>query len=103
MFLWLGFALNFQSNLDGRSQTLPKLYTMAASDLHDVTAGSNGGYTAGVGYDLVTGRGTPIANLVANDLLDAAGNITGRFRNIDQSKAGRGLPAQHQPNDQSRG
>jgi len=48
---------------------------------HDITTGSNananGGFSAGVGYDLVTGRGTPFANLIARDLVDAPGNITG--------------------------
>jgi hypothetical protein len=48
---------------DGRTGTLPKLYSLPASDFHDITSGGNG-YTAGPGYDLVTGRGTPIANLL---------------------------------------
>ncbi len=30
-----------------------------ATDFHDITSGSNGGYTAVVGYDLVTGWGSP--------------------------------------------
>ncbi len=53
--------------LDGPSQTLPDLYALSASDFHDITTGSNG-FAAGVGYDLVTGRGSPIANLVVADL-----------------------------------
>ena len=38
-----------------------------ASDFHDITSGTSTGspeYSAGAGYDLVTGRGTPVANLV---------------------------------------
>src|SRR5207247_1972094 len=38
----------------------------------DVKTGSSTGspsYSAGTGYDLVTGRGTPIANLVVSDLV----------------------------------
>ena len=50
--------------LDGRTQTLPVLYALPAADFHDITTGSNGGFSAGPGYDLVTGRGTPIANLL---------------------------------------
>ncbi len=44
------------------------LYTLPSSDFHDVTSGSNGGYSAGRGYDLVTGLGSPIVNLVVSDL-----------------------------------
>src|SRR5262249_57811858 len=53
--------------LDGRTQTLPAIYSLSSSDFHDVTSGNNG-YAAGSGYDLVTGRGTPIVSKVAVDL-----------------------------------
>ena len=56
-----------QPSLDGATQTLPWLYQLPASDFHDITSGSNG-CTAGPGYDMVTGRGTPIANLLVPDL-----------------------------------
>lgn len=62
-----GRALANESSLSGASQTLPALYNMSASDFHDITSGTSTGtpnYTAGPGYDLVTGRGTPLANLV---------------------------------------
>ncbi|HEX3655624.1 MAG TPA: choice-of-anchor tandem repeat GloVer-containing protein [Pirellulales bacterium] len=52
-----------QGTLDGPSQTLPELYQLPAADFHDVTSGNNGNGAA-PGYDLVTGIGTPIANLV---------------------------------------
>ncbi len=32
------------------------------SYFHDITSGSNGGHSAGTGYDMVTGIGSPIAN-----------------------------------------
>jgi len=64
-----GRALAGQGSLDGFTQTLPALYKLPSSDFHDVTSGGNGGYQAGAGYDLVTGRGTPIANLVIRDLV----------------------------------
>jgi subtilisin-like proprotein convertase family protein len=64
-----GRVLAGEGTLDGASQTLPKLYSLSSSDFHDVTTGSNG-HSAGVGYDLVTGLGTPIAPLVAHDLID---------------------------------
>jgi hypothetical protein len=58
------------STLDGPSQTLPALYTLPASDFHDITSGSNGGFLAGPGYDEVTGLGTPRADLLVPDLAD---------------------------------
>ncbi len=59
-----GRMLHGQGTLDGATQTLPALYNLSASDFHDVTTGGNGTYNAGTGYDLVTGLGTPIANLL---------------------------------------
>jgi hypothetical protein len=43
------------------------LYDLSLTDFHDVTFGNNGN-AAGVGYDLVTGIGTPVANLLVPDL-----------------------------------
>jgi hypothetical protein len=57
--------------LDGPTQTLPLLYHLPAADFHDITSGSTTGtpgYPAGPGYDLVTGRGSPLANLVMTGL-----------------------------------
>jgi subtilase family serine protease len=64
-----GRALAGKGSLDGPTQTLPGLYQLPASDFHDVTSGSNGGYAAGSGYDLVTGRGSPVANLIVSALV----------------------------------
>jgi subtilase family serine protease len=36
-----------------------------AADFHDITSGTSGSYSAVVGYDLVTGWGSPTASLVA--------------------------------------
>jgi hypothetical protein len=66
-----GRALAGQATLDGPSQALPKLYALPPSDYHDITSGSNGGYSAGPGYDLVTGLGSPYANLIAPALIDS--------------------------------
>jgi subtilase family serine protease len=62
-----GRAINGLGSLNGASQLLPALYQLPASDFHDVTTGASSGspkYSAGVGYDLATGRGTPVANLL---------------------------------------
>ncbi len=54
------------SALDGPTQTLPALYQLAQQNygqyFHDITSGSNGGYTAAAGYDEVTGIGSPKAD-----------------------------------------
>ena len=39
------------------------LYSLPATDFNDITSGSNGN-PAGPGYDMATGLGTPIANLL---------------------------------------
>jgi subtilase family serine protease len=58
------------------AQTLSALYREQA-DFYDVTSGNNG-QPAGTGYDLVTGLGTPQANLLVLDLarLSAAPGIS---------------------------
>lgn len=67
-----GLVARGEPTLDGPSQTLPKLYELykiLPADFHDITSGSNGAFTAGPGYDEVTGMGTPAANLLIPDLI----------------------------------
>jgi hypothetical protein len=58
-------------------QAAAALYNVSASDFHDIVTGSitaNGKtYHAGTGYDQVTGRGTPVANLLLADLAHNSG------------------------------
>ena len=58
--------------LDGPSQTLYAIYSMAATSestyFHDVTSGYNA-YAAVTGYDEVTGNGSPVANEVVAGLI----------------------------------
>jgi fibronectin-binding autotransporter adhesin len=61
-----------KGTLDGPTQTLPALYSLTG-DFHDITSGNidpsgNSLYSAGPGYDLATGIGSPIANLLVPDL-----------------------------------
>lgn len=66
---WAGImAMVNQQSVAGGGKTLgfinPKLYRIGVgsnydADFHDITSGSNGGYTAVTGYDLVTGWGSP--------------------------------------------
>jgi hypothetical protein len=62
-----GRALAGGTPLTGNTQTLPALYSLPAADFHDIVNGNNG-YPAGPGFDLTSGRGTPIANLLVPDL-----------------------------------
>lgn len=66
--------------LDGPGQTLPALYGIAANDYatygdydgidyHDITTGRAGSYSAGAGYDYVTGLGSPVADGLVPDLI----------------------------------
>jgi hypothetical protein len=77
-----GRGLAGLGSLDGKSQTLPMLYGLPASDFHDVTSGTTDGspkYTASAGYDLATGRGTPIANLVVAGLVGSTSTNSVHF------------------------
>jgi hypothetical protein len=68
-----GRTLAGKGTLDSYSQTLPAIYKLPASDFHDITTGSNGKYSAGPGYDLVTGRGSPKAQVVVAGLVSSSG------------------------------
>jgi len=63
-----GRTLRGLGTLDGATQTLPLLYQISPSDFHDITVGGNGTYAALPGYDLCTGLGSPVANLLVPDL-----------------------------------
>lgn len=57
-----GFSLNL-SNLYGTVYGVTGTYSSYyATDIHDITSGSNGYYSAGKGWDAVTGIGTPIVS-----------------------------------------
>jgi hypothetical protein len=66
-----GRVISGLTTLDGASQTLPLLYGLPANHFHDVTTG-NTTFAAGPGYDLVTGRGSPVGNLLIPALASAA-------------------------------
>ena len=72
--MWAGFvALVNQQLAENGKPTLgflnPLIYpenvtSSYASDFHDITSGTSGKYSAVVGYDLVTGWGSPQAGLI---------------------------------------
>lgn len=63
-----GRAATGIGSIDGGTQFLPAIYAHTA-DFHQITSGSNAKYSAGPGYNLVTGLGTPIAPALAADLI----------------------------------
>jgi subtilase family serine protease len=63
-----GTTLNSAAN---PTQTVQALYSLPAGDFHDITTGYDGN-SATAGYNEVTGRGTPIANLLIPDLINFA-------------------------------
>jgi len=79
--LWAGFTAlaNQQAGAGGKASVgflNPTIYSLGlgshyASDLHDITTGSNG-YAAVTGFDLATGWGTPKGQSLINDLTGAA-------------------------------
>lgn len=69
-----GRAIGGLGTLDGGTQTLPALYQLPASDFHAITSGSNGAYSCGPGYNLVTGLGSPLANQVVAGLVSYGGS-----------------------------
>jgi kumamolisin len=60
----LGFLSPTLYNLQNVTPTFPAF--------HDTTSGTNGGYSAGTGWDAVTGEGTPDAWNIARDLAGTA-------------------------------
>ena len=45
------------------------LYSAVAGSFRDITSGSNGGYQAGVGYDMVTGLGAPNWQVLVSQMI----------------------------------
>ena len=65
---------------DGRADADAALaLRMKAADFHDIISGSNGGFSAHAGYDVVTGIGSPIANKLVPDFVPVAPKGTVSF------------------------
>src|SRR5262249_15409043 len=56
------------------------LYSLPQGDFNQIASGTNGGYTASAGYNMVTGLGTPVAGALVPDLIayntTSAANVT---------------------------
>lgn len=58
-------ALNASNPTDAQQA----LYAASSGDFNQILSGTNGGYNAGAGYNMVTGLGSPVANLLVPDLI----------------------------------
>ncbi len=69
-----GRAVAGESTLNSTSPSdaLQALYMLPQSDYNVISSGNNG-FTANAGYNLVTGLGTPVANLLVPDLVAYSG------------------------------
>jgi len=73
-----GRALRGAAALDGAKKFLPALYALPAADFRDVVTGTSTGsprFTAAAGYDLVTGRGSPVVGALVADLVLRGGKL----------------------------
>ncbi len=61
-------AGNSALNSASPTETQQALYSLPQNDYNAIASGTNG-YTAGTGYNLVTGLGSPVANLLVPDLI----------------------------------
>jgi kumamolisin len=71
---WSGFCtlinqVRANNNLPPLGMLNPKIYPLlGTANFHDITSGNNGAYSASVGYDVVTGLGTPNVTALAQTL-----------------------------------
>jgi PKD repeat protein len=85
---WAGYAaLVNQQSMANTGSTVgfmnPAIYTIGlgasyGNDFHDITSGSNGGYSAETGYDLVTGWGSPMEDPNGTRLISDLVNLSPR-------------------------
>jgi len=72
-------------NAGNRTEALQALYGLPQSDYNVISSGTNGGYNAAAGYNLVTGLGTPIAGNLVRDLIAGTVAISGGVAPISAS------------------
>jgi kumamolisin len=73
--IWAGLLSRVnQARIAAKKPTLgelnPRIYTLiGTANFRDIVSGNNGGYSAGKGYDLVTGIGTPLLSTLLPTLV----------------------------------
>jgi subtilase family serine protease len=55
------------------------IYALPSADFHDITAGNNGYYSAGRGWDPVSGRGSPVGFPFIRDLVNSGNYYTPQY------------------------
>jgi subtilase family serine protease len=80
-----GRALSGKGTLDG-TQTLSAIYAAPSTFFHDIVTGNNG-YAATPGFDLATGRGTPVAQELV-PFLASYGGVVGKAKAVATPKIG---------------
>ena len=74
-------------NSSSPTETQQALYSLPQTDFNAVSTGNNG-YSAGQGYNVVTGLGTPVANLLIPDLVAYTGaNVAPNGRTVTVTAA----------------
>jgi kumamolisin len=68
--MWAAYVALVNQELVGNGQKTigfinPSIYANKGSNLHDITSGTSGSYSAFTGYDLVTGWGSPTPALIS--------------------------------------
>jgi subtilase family serine protease len=85
-----GRVLEGGTTLNGATQTLPTLYSLPASDFHQVVgAATSGGNQLVAGENIQTGLGSPIGPLVIADLVTTTINVpltTSRTSGIESAR-----------------
>ena len=92
-----------KGSLDGASQVLPRLYSLASSTsassfFHDVTTGNNSRWLVTSGYDGVTGLGSPIASAIVASTSSSTGVVAAAAA---QQSVASGNSTQSRRSDQS--
>lgn len=72
----------YLANILCKFNVLPYLYSAPYGCFHDIVSGSNGAYTAKVGYDLCTGFGTIDGTNLKNFLVNASLSVKGITINV---------------------
>ena len=72
--VWAGFCAlineaRSRASLGPMGNLNPRIYPLSTANFRDITSGSNGVYTAGTGYDMVTGLGSPRMGQLIQSLL----------------------------------
>ena len=81
---------------NGGTTSQAALYAAPASSFNSITSGTNGGYNAAAGYNLVTGLGTPVADMLLPALIAFDGIAAPNATATPGQDSGDGEVGQHE-------